>query len=221
MSKILSKNSLQFGDIILCYENGKFDALGKVIQRVTKSEYVHAGIYLGDNIVAESMISGLAKESLDNVLQRYSHVAIFRRHDAWDDGRISLLNYFVDKMLQAGCKYNILGVLKFKLAKEEHQQTLTQRLEDYFSGNYAQISPIKNRYFCSEFVVDCFVVTGFIEPSAAVLYNSTVTAPGDLGRDPTFGYFLGYLSSDPKYEIPEDDEFYNASKWEDIFGSEI
>ncbi|HHP0473008.1 TPA: YiiX/YebB-like N1pC/P60 family cysteine hydrolase [Vibrio harveyi] len=221
MSKILNKNVLQTGDIILCYKNGKFDALGKAIQSVTKSEYVHAGIYLGDNIVAESMTSGLAKENLNNVLQRYDHVAIFRRHDAWDEGRVRLLKYFVEKMLESKCKYNFSGVFNFKGAKEEHQQTLTKQLEDYFNGDCVQISPIKENYFCSEFVVDCFVVTGFIEPSAAVLYNSTVTAPGDLGRDATFGYFLGYLSSDSQYDIPENDEFYNVSTWEDIFGSKI
>ncbi|WP_305829405.1 YiiX/YebB-like N1pC/P60 family cysteine hydrolase [Photobacterium leiognathi] len=221
MSKMLKNKDLQSGDVVLCYKNGKFDALGKAIKKVTKSDYVHAGIFIGDNIVAESMTSGLTTETLDNVLKRYDHVAIFRRHDAWDDSRVRLLKYFVEKMLESKCKYNFSGVFNFKSAKEEHQMTLTEQLENYFDGSCVQASPIKDKYFCSEFVADCFIVTGFIDPSAAVLYSSSVIAPGDIGRDATFGYFLGYLSSDSQYGVPKEDEFYNASTWGDIFNPQI
>ncbi len=51
----------------------------------------------------------------------------------------------------------------------------------------------KSRYFCSELVADCFVITGFVEPSAAVVYKPNATSPGALGRDPTFGIFVDIL----------------------------
>lgn len=217
MSKILNKVDLKPGDVVLCYKNGKFDVVGKIIKKITESDYVHAGIYIGNNIVAESMTSGLAKENLDRVLARYDHVAIFRRHDAWNKRRVRLLELFVDMMVKSQCKYNISGALNFHKLKLEHQSTLIERLDDYFIKNHTPESPIKEKYFCSEFVVDCFIATGFIDSSAAVLYNPTVISPGDLGRDVTFGYFLGYLSSDDKYEVPSEDEFYHSTTWDDIF----
>ena len=221
MSKILSTSDLKAGDVILCFENSRFDPLGKKIQKVTGSEYVHAGIFLGDNMVVESMASGLTKESISNVIARYDHVAIIRRHDAWCESNIVLLRYFAEKALETGCKYNFSGVMKFKQSKQLHEATVIQQLEDYFSGNMVQKSPLKHQYFCSEFVVDCFIATGFIDQSAAVYYNSETFAPGDLGKDPTFGYFLGYISDDENYQVPEADEFYNQSTWEDIFESKI
>ena len=68
-------------------------------------------------------------------------------------------------------------------------------------------------------MADCFVATGFIDPSAAVVYKSNVTSPGSLGRDPTFGTFLGYVSVVPNYSVPDSDEFLNTSTFSEIFGN--
>jgi hypothetical protein len=59
--------------------------------------------------------------------------------------------------------------------------------------------------------------TGILDPSAAVVYRSDVISPGDLGRDPTFGTFCGYVSDVSGYNIPETDEFFHATTFHEIF----
>jgi len=81
-------------------------------------------------------------------------------------------------------------------------------LEAHFAGK-AEAKPFdKESYFCSELVVACFCVIGFVDPSAAIYYNPSTTSPADLGRDATFGSFLGYLTSNKDTTIPKEDEFY-------------
>ena len=219
MSKMIDSSALKAGDVLLCFKNGKFDVFGKIIQHITGSQYVHAGIFIGNNTVAESMTSGLIKEPFENVLARYDHLAVFRRYDAWGSKNTRILNYFVDQSVNSGSKYNFSGVFKFKKTQLKHQQTLTEQLEDYFDGNLVQKSPVKHKYFCSEFVVDCFRSTGFIGPSAAVVYKPETTAPGDLGNDATFGYFLGYITGKGNYEVDKNDEFYCHPTLSEIFGA--
>lgn len=78
------------------------------------------------------------------------------------------------------------------------------------------LSLIKNKYFCSELIVNCFIHTGFISQSAAIMYLPKVYSPGDLSRDPTFGIFYGYLTTEDINTIPIEDVFYYIDNYEDI-----
>lgn len=127
----------------------------------------------------------------------------------------------VEKLVSKGAKYNLSGILKFRQQSDIHEQTLYDQLKAFFDGTLNPPKTEKGRFFCSELVVDCFVATGFIHPSAAVVYKSSVTSPGALGRDPTFGTFYGYLSYIENYQIPETDEFFNETTFSEIFENEI
>jgi len=220
--KMVSLNELRAGDILLCYKDAKIDPVGKGITHVTNSEYTHAAICIDSCTAAESMVlGGVRKTGVQDLVKRYDHVAVFRQPDSWHPAeRVQALNAFIDSIIASGAKYNLRDVATFRKRNEVHQLSLSDQLQAFFEGKLAP-SPIeKGSYFCSELVADCFVASGFIEPSAAVVYKSNVTSPGALGRDPTFGTFYGYVSLMPNYAVPKTDEFANATKYSEIFGDD-
>ena len=218
--RFVTVDQLKAGDVLLCYKAKKYDIVGERIRTVTKSDYTHAAIYIGSNEIAESMTSGVTITSISEFVRRYDHVAVFRQPDAWSTGRARILRTFVEGLASTGVKYNLSGVLSFKKRQKEHEQTLFAQLNDYFNGVRASTNQSKESYFCSELVADCFVITGFIQPTAAILYKSDTTSPGALGRDPTFGTFCGYMSHIDNYNVPQDDEFISSTTFNDIFGDE-
>lgn len=218
--KMMRVSELRAGDVLLCCEDKKIDPVGKRITRVTGSEYTHAAICVSSSVAAEATFpGGVAKVQIADLIKRYDHVAVFRQPDAWrPPERIQAMNAFIDAIVASKAKYNLRDVRTFEERSEVHQLSLTEKLHAFFNGTYAP-SPIeKGSYFCSELVASCFVVTGFIDPSAAVLYQANVTSPGALGRDPTFGTFCGYVSSVPDYSVPATDEFFNTTTFDEIFG---
>ncbi|KAB7711020.1 hypothetical protein GBN32_09860 [Plesiomonas shigelloides] len=213
------------GDVILCYCEPNADIVSSQIQKVTSSEYCHAAIYYGNSLAAESTAKdGVKKGKIEkvcvrDVVARYKHVAILRQPDAWaSDDRIISLQMFIDKVVANQAKYNFSGVLSFKNRKELHEANIQEKLEKFFASQQAPIATDKKSYFCSEFVCDCFIAVGFIQPSAAVLFQSDTYSPGDLGKEPVFGTFWGYLTTNSGYIVPETDHYYRAATYDAIFG---
>ncbi len=220
--KLLTTNELRAGDVLLCYKDAKLDPVGKGITHVTNSEYTHAAICIDSCTAAESVVTGgVTKVKVQDLAKRYDHVAVFRQPDAWrPPKRVKALNDFINSIIASKAKYNLRDVVTFKKRNKVHQFSLTKQLHAFFQGTFSPDPVEKGSYFCSELVVDCFVVTGFIEPSAAVVYKSNVTSPGALGRDATFGTFCGYVSVIPNYSVPATDEFFNTSTLHDVFGND-
>jgi len=109
--------------------------------------------------------------------------------------------------------------MTFLKRKQEHNRGLHNKISEYFNGNLRP-KPYRNRkgqYFCSELIVDRFIAIGFISPSAAIAYQSDTFSPGDIGRDRTFGAFVGYLMPIPSGTIPEEDEFYDNPTFAEIW----
>lgn len=215
-------SELRPGDVLLCFKDAKFDVAGKLIAHVTKSDYTHAAICINQCTAAESLVSaGVRRTRTHDLVQRYDHVAVFRQPDAWQSAEsVQALNTFIDSVIESGAKYNLREVATFSRRQDVHQLSLTEQLQEFFKGDLAPSPTEKGSYFCSELVADCFVATGFIQPSAAVVYRSNVTSPGALGRDPTFGTFVGYVSVAPNYTVPTTDEFFNSSTLSEIYGSD-
>jgi len=168
--KLLTTNELRAGDVLLCYKDAKFDPVRKGITHVTNSEYTHAAICIDSYTAAESVVSvvkgGVAKVKVQDLAKRYDHVAVFRQPDAWrPPERVKALNDFIDSIIASKAKYNLRDVVTFKRRNEVHQLSLTEQLHAFFQGTFAPAPVEKGSYFCSELVADCFVVTGFIEPS--------------------------------------------------------
>jgi len=213
--KIISLDDVEAGDLLLCCGD---DKTARKIEAQTDSRYTHSAICINSSEAVEAGLRGIEKNSIQQILSRYPFVAVFRQPDAWSKERIVAMNRFVDQIVESQLKYNIQGIRDFVEKKRNHQISLHDKLAAYFDGDLDPDSYQKEKYFCSELVADCFVATGFIAPSAAVVYKSDTYAPGDLGRDPTFGTFVGYLCSGEEFAIPDDDEFINNSTFEEIFG---
>jgi hypothetical protein len=154
---------------------------------------------------------------LKHVVESADHVAVFRQPDAWDPIRIKLLSVFVNEAVARGAKYDSAGLRHFEANKELHEKTLHDRLTQLHEGTLPPESTEDKAYTCSGFLAAGFRATGFFERSASLLYNPDTTAPGDLGKDPSWGTFVGYVSLKDGYEIPLDDEFYNESTFAEIW----
>jgi hypothetical protein len=63
-------------------------------------------------------------------------------------------------------------------------------------------------------VVACYIVAGVIGDTAQVAYPPNVISPGDLHRDPTFGWVFGYIVPDGE-NIPADDPLMFETLWKD------
>lgn len=219
--KIVSVSELRAGDVLLCYGAAKLDPISKVITQVTNSNYTHAAICIDSYTAAEStLLGGVAKVKTQDLVNRYDHVAVLRQPDAWSSQqRVQAMNTFIDTIIASKAMYNLCDVVAFKERSEVHQLSLNEQVKAFFDGAYLSVPVVKGSYFCSELVVSCFVITGFIDPSAAVVFNAKVTSPGDLGRDPVYGTFYGYVTALPNYSVPVSDEFYGMTTFSEIFGS--
>lgn len=82
-----------------------------------------------------------------------------------------------------------------------------------FSG--VTIEPVGELVAAFDHVAARFILTGIVEPSAAIVYDPSIVAPGELGADATWGYFVGYVASTGNYEVPADDEFYQMTPLDD------
>jgi hypothetical protein len=217
---MISIDELSAGDILLCYENAKIDPVGKGITKRTDSNYTHAAICIDKTRAAESMVfGGVRKVDILDLIKRYDHLAVFRQPDAWSHAsRVQSMNEFIDQLIASGAKYNFRGVAKFVDRRDDHNLTTYEKLDAYFKDPTTDVTEANKRYFCSELVAECFIVSGFIESSAAVVYEPSVMSPGSLGQDPTYGTFFGYISGIPNYSVPGTDEFFKTSTYKDIFG---
>lgn len=212
--RIINTDSIMAGDVLLCCGEGK---IGKLIKKQTGSDYTHAAICYSANEIVEAVSSGVRKVPLVDIINRYSHIAVLRQPDAWSGNQVEAMRLFLDEVITSKRKYNLKGLCRFVKNKKKHDISLPDKIKAYFDNQLQPDSYVKVKYFCSELVADCFVATGFIKPSAAIIYKSKVYAPGDLGNDPTFGTFLGYLVPCDGYNIPAKDVFMSCPTFADIF----
>ena len=183
---------------------------GKV-REVTGSSYSHAALHLGNGKIAESASSGVRITSILEIFDEYDDVAVLRNVHVWSSDRIDNLKQFIDKAILDNASFNSIGIKKYEKRKEQYTGSELERLERYFEGELPTINHNRGSYFCSELVVAAFMAVGIIDQSAAVLLAPEVFSPGDIGKEATFGEFVGYLGSSNDIDISKDDDFYYHS----------
>jgi hypothetical protein len=208
--------SIKAGDVLLCYIANDHPVFER-IREATGSKYTHAAFCIGDGMVGHATPPRVEIKPLKDVVEASDHVAVFRQPDAWDPVKIQRLSVFVNEAVARGAKYDSAGLRHFEANKELHTNTLHDRLTQFHEGTLPPESTEANGYTCSGFLAAGFRATGFFDRSASLLYNPDATAPGDLGRDPSWGTFVGYVSLKDGYDIPLDDEFYNESTFAEIW----
>lgn len=217
----LSLDQIRAGDVLLCCRASK-SAQETEIAEATKSEYTHAAICIGRGKAAGAGLDkGIQIHQVRALTRWFDHIAVLRQPDAWSSERIEALTAFAGAADAAEAGYNYEGLNNFLEIRSTHESTVQERLTEFFDGRHEPPMPTAvGRYTCSEFVVAAFIIIGFIDRSAAIVYSPNVFSPGDLGEDPTFGTFAGYLPLKEGYEIPTSDRFYDEPTFFEIFEEE-
>lgn len=223
--RLLDVADLQVGDVLLCWPANP-DFVQRRIQAATNSGYVHAAIVLStvphyaaevglrDGVVARR---ALARTALADLVRKYAHITVLRLPGLWDPSACLALRSFVARRL-GRTRYRPLKVLSVEVRARSRQSQHIPLLDKFFS------TPTRPRtqrtsFFCSDFVVECFMELGYLSPSAAVIYCSTDTSPGGLTVDNTFGFVAGYLAAERSYVIPSSDPYKDATRYDVMFST--
>lgn len=225
----LHTSKLQAGDVLLCRGNTTGVSLSALIRSeisaATSSPYTHAAIYLGNNEVADArVLQGICVRQLTELLTESVYIAVLRQPDVWSPDRISKLKSFICRLVEMGAKYNrapfngyiLEPALNRKLLWEGRQldyyKTVVDQIEALFSGNTppSPDDPYR-RYFCSELVVAAFKVCGYMGEGVDIIYNPAYLAPGDLVKDHTFGFLVGYMAKGSTFDVADDDPLIGTS----------
>lgn len=209
----LSTTDLAAGDLLLCRSLGH-KPHQHLISRISKSPYTHAGIYLGDEKIAHSVTHGGVKiEAL--TVDANTYIGVLRSQMGFTADRVDQMREFIDMLIARKTKYDWSAVVAFNQTRKRHFIDLMDNLR---TGN-ARISAMdefKQRdYFCSALVVAIWCVCGILGESKWPIYNPDAFSPGDLHRDVSLGWVLGYLVADG-VTVPADDPLRQLTQWATI-----
>ncbi|WP_144244218.1 hypothetical protein [Nitrincola sp. A-D6] len=201
--QLVDKNILQPGDVLFCCQSPPNEIKGKVktkaIQKFTKGIYVHCGLYIGNDLVADSAGGAVRHIDIDEFIGSYTYIVISRCQYLNED-RIAEMVSYTYECKDKSIKYDLSGALALPKLRKEHRK--------YIHGgdkkpNYDKAS--EERVFCSEFVLNCFKASGYI-PWDHEFYVSHAFSPTDLAHDELLR-FEGYLSKGGISSIHPDDSF--------------
>jgi hypothetical protein len=222
-AELIQVHELRPGDVLLCWPK-RPDPIATVIQISTKNPYVHAAIVHSTTppMCAEVRFQGglfgrgaLRLTGMNEFINRYQHVAVLRHPDAWPPISVSRLHRFVSNCL-GRTRYKAEKTMRIQKRRDRRWINATEHLNAFFEGK-VRIPRKSNAFYCSEFVVRCFIEGGYLDDSAAILYWPEDTAPGHLLVDNTFGFLVGYLSCLSAYKIPEDEPLRRQTPYHALF----
>lgn len=175
--KRIDAKDVRPGDILFSAERGR-NSLG--VRLFNNASISHAFIALGNNLIAESIGSGVRIITLDEAIEHSNLVAVYRHPDIELDD-VAKMSAFADSL--KGSKYNYAGILKqapFSMLRKVCELPINPTMIRSFCMNSMAtlvISPFKSdRYFCSQFVVEAFNFAG--KPLTSV--NPEWVNPNDL-----------------------------------------
>lgn len=215
---VLSYSDLLPGDVLL-HRPKKPGFVQRRIAAVTDSPYTHASIYIGDGKVAEAVakrfLKGVVKSDVATTIEDCLSIGVLRSQYGFTPDRPQQLEEFVERVSTLGLRYNTRAIFTFKRNSKRYFDDQLQHIRDHYGKSDSNESLARRSYFCSAFVVSCYKAVGIIGKNGQAAYPSDVFSPGDLARDPTFGWLLGYLL--PKEgSIPTDDPLaQTANLWSD------
>ncbi|MDP3839610.1 MAG: hypothetical protein Q8Q54_11880 [Methylococcales bacterium] len=209
---IIDKNKLKAGDVLLAFSKVANDIyLDKY--NITLC-YSHAAICTKNNMIIDSLKSGVRETTVDNLLKKYEYISVLR-NPYWDNNLLNKLHGFLENCIKEKSKFNHKGASASTLEnrKKEHEETINEQLTDFFDGKIENKFSYKESYFCSELIVSAFRKINIIDEATSILYRPEVMCPDSLAEEPIFGHFYGYLVCDDDYQIPETDRFYNEFRF--------
>jgi hypothetical protein len=212
----IASSDLLPGDVLI-FQWREADAIATKITDETGSPYTHAGIYLGDDLVAEATFpGGVKRNSLNTSLQDSLYVAVLRtQHGFGSDRRTALLN-FVSEVVDKSRPFHVRALKAFSQESRDFFDNQLQIIARNYGQSVTAEQLALRSYFCSGFIVACYEAVGIIDSSAQVAYPPEALSPAHLYEDPTFGWLLGYLI--PHGILPADDDplLMATTRWSDI-----
>ena len=190
---ILNTSHLLPGDVLL-FRPLKPNIVQRSISAATGSPYTHAAIYVGDGLIAESVVpDGVVESAIQDSIPGNRCVAVLRSQYVFSKNRAQELRKFVNEVLAREKRYNFADLVKFKSQSGAYFNDQF----DFIRTNYGKVTSkselAERSFFCSAFIVGCYAVVGIIDDTAQVAYQPEFFSPGHLHQDPTFGWLLGYL----------------------------
>jgi hypothetical protein len=204
---ILETSDLLAGDVLL-YRPRRNSVAQQKISAATNSPYTHVAIYIGDNLIAESVawpcLIGVRKSTIESSMKRSQCVGVLRSQVGFGHDRPGKLTAFVESVIRHRKFYNLIAASKFERDSEEYFGNQLAFIRDNYGSINSHEAFARQSFFCSAFVVACYSVVEIIGQSAQVAFPPKFFSPAGLYRDPTFGWLLGYLL--PKDgSIPDND----------------
>lgn len=211
----LALADLQPGDVLLYCPKAP-NVVQRGISARTTSPYTHALIYLGNEIIAEALTrGGVQKRPLNSALAGAAHVGVLRTQMGFSAQRTTLLNEFINLVIDHGRWYDFNGALTWPHTNRDSLVSQMDNIVRHYGEFKTNEEIAKSAFFCSSLVVACFTAVGIIDASAQVAYPPAAVAPGGLYVDPTFGWLLGFLV--PKgSSVPTTDPLLSITRWSDI-----
>ncbi len=212
-SKIISEKELKAGDVLLCYK--KYDLIASIIRKVTNGLYSHAAICISETNIAESIpIKGISTVNKSEFLKKYDYVVVLRNPWTWNDKTTKKLNDFVKESIENKKKYNWPSACSVVHRRKLYNKNSFIIIQSSLSNGCNDDLPDIKKYFCSQFVTDCFLKTRIISKNAQCHYTPNRFHPSNL-TDPTFGFFVGYITSNESIKL-NNDYFYNQPILDEI-----
>jgi hypothetical protein len=213
----LRSSDLLHGDVLL-YRPHRPNAVQKRISSATDSPYTHAAIYVGDNVVAESVawpcLIGVRKHALEKSMRGSECIGVLRSQLGFGGDRPERLKVFIDDVLKGKKFYNLIAAYNL----ERNSKNYFDNQLEFIRTNYGKVTPhekfAKKSFFCFVFVVACFSVVGIIGQTAQAAYPPEFFSPAGLHKHPTFGWLLGYLIPQGG-SVPETDPLLEMTLWRD------
>ncbi|WP_439865857.1 YiiX/YebB-like N1pC/P60 family cysteine hydrolase [Pseudomonas syringae] len=209
--ELLDSTKLLAGDVLFCGQTNQ-DPLTQIIQNTTDGVYVHCGVYIGDNKVAHAVGSGVNEIPLDEFVGNYPYISVTRCPGA-NPKRSELIVEFAQRCINSEFGYNFFGAA---LSPLREYLSLRRRYGLLWNKKpKACVIPKrakypKKRYFCSEFVVQCYIECGYI-PQGQADYEAGCWSPTGLAEENIF-ILIGYLSSQGLAGVhPEDPHLHGNS----------
>jgi uncharacterized protein YycO len=174
----IPKDVLEAGDIILSTTDDK--EISGNIRKITQSEISHAGIYIGNGNVVESIDSGVIERSLETSMKDDTVTVAFR-HEHMTPEKATLVTQYLQEKRMEGAKfdhYAIVRNLPIQIAASicnALDPDLRRKCQN-FAGRIFLGTDDNNEFYCSELVFKAF--------KAADLYLTNIepqwSSPEDL-----------------------------------------
>lgn len=210
--ELLTREDLLAGDVLFCGQ-AKHNKRTELIQKSTDGVYVHCGVYIGDGRVVDALGSGMRETSLERFVADYTYVAVTRSPGA-NQERSEKIVQFARRCVKSRLRYNLLGAMLVPL--REYLNIRKHYLFYWKPGKRRHRKPTwkktaRRGFFCSEFVVQCYVECGYIDDDQDY-YHKGNWSPTGLAEENIFE-FLGFMAAGGLEAVHPDDPHLAGNGW--------